>query len=165
MAWSRSTIILGGAVSMGVMLRWGGPLVAGDSRVLLVIVSLFGILTGFVIAVITSSSDPKFLRPGNWRVASVHRREIQRALWRYQALFYVYLTTVLLAFATALARNTEAAAVSHWLERCTLSLATGAFVWSFGLPAVIAGVRRSLLANEVEKRRKLPGQTATSADG
>lgn len=153
-AWLRSATILTGLVCAVAALIFGGPLANGNTDALRLIVSLFAVLAGFIIAIITASSNPKFLYPGNWRIASVHRDEIERALGRYQWLFYIYLVTVTLAFTTTLFKGVGPAWVTHWLERCTFSLAAAALIWSFGLPAVIARVRKRILDQEVENRKK-----------
>lgn len=115
----------------------------------------FSILAGFLIAIITMAGDPKMLYPGTWKVASAHRREIRRALTRYQCLFYVYLTVIVMAFGAALFAKVAADfPVVRWMERVALSLGVAALFWSFGLPTAIIRIQLDRLTGEVEDRRK-----------
>ena len=136
------------------MAIWGGPLANGNLDALRLIASLSAVLAGFIIAVITASSNPKFLSPGNWRLAAAHRVEIDRAIWRYLLLFYAYLVTIGLAIATIVVKGTCLHNLAHWLERGTLSVTTGAVIWSFGLPVVIVRIRKAILDQEVENRKR-----------
>ena len=131
------------------------PYAGGNVEAFRILVTAFSILAGFLIAIITMAGDPKMLYPGTWKVASAHRREIRRALTRYQCLFYVYLTVIVLAFASALFGRAAADFPSlYWIERLALSLGVAALFWSFGLPTAIIRIQLDRLSGEVDERRK-----------
>lgn len=119
------------------------------------LVMIFAILTGFIMAIFTISGNPAGLYPGSWRMASAQRRHIALALIRYRLLFYSYLLTMSSAVATSLLVNVDATnLVTHWLNRWTLSIGTAALIWSFGLPKAITDAQVAQLEAEIERRLK-----------
>ena len=102
MAWSRLVMVAVAVICFVAMMVWGGFFVTGNTDAIRLIAPLLGIMTGFLIAIITASSDPKHLLPGSWRVANAHRHEVERALSRYQCLFFIYLAAIAAAFTTIL---------------------------------------------------------------
>lgn len=140
-------------ISFVAMMVWGGFFVTGNTDAIRLIAPLLGIMTGFLIAIITASSDPKHLLPGSWRIANAHRHEVERALSRYQCLFFIYLAAIAAAFTTVLVGALGMPTLSHWAERCTLSLVATALVLTFGLPSVITRLRKNLLKQGVDDRR------------
>ena len=152
---SRVLFVGTGLAIFAAMLCLRAPYANGNVEALRILVTAFSILAGFLIAIITMAGDPKMLYPGTWKVASAHRREIKRALTRYQCLFYVYLTVIVLAFSAALfskiATNLQ---IVNWIERVALSLGVAALFWSFGLPTAIIRIQLDRLTGEVEERRR-----------
>ena len=71
-----------------------------------VIVTVFSILAGFLIAVMTLLGDSSLL-PGTWRIGEVTRARMKTKLIRQKWLFYLYLLTLLAIFVTSLVRP-------HW---------------------------------------------------
>ena len=58
---ARLLFVLTGVGIMAAGLIFGGPVTAGNHKAMQMIVTLFSILTGFIIAVITMSGDPGIL--------------------------------------------------------------------------------------------------------
>ena len=85
----------------------------------------------------------------------------KRALLRYQCLFFIYLAAIAAAFTTILVGALGMPTLSHWAERCTLSLVATALVLTFGLPSVITRLRKILLKQGVDDLR-LSGKTSPS---
>lgn len=158
LAYGRLLFILVGLMIAGSVVYWGGPLVVGENAVATrLIITVLATLNGFIIAIITIVGNPAVLYSRNWRIASAHRREIKRALVRYQFLFYVYLVTVILATASATFSSPQGfETVAHWLERITLGVAACAFFWSFALPTALVRTHDERLRDEVERRRSRP---------
>lgn len=151
-AYRRVALGFCGIVAFGMVLWLSGS--EDHTEALRILVTVFSILAGMLIAIITMLGDPRALYRGNWRRASAHRREIRRVLHRYELLFYVYLVVIALAFAAALfGESASDAAMARWLERCALSVGAGALVCSFGLPAAIIRAQMERLDEEVNKRR------------
>ena len=152
--YGRIGFLLAGIAAGGATMCFGGPLTAGNTEALRILVTVFSILAGILIAVIAMLGDPRALYRGSWRIASAHRREIRRVLRRYKLLFYVYLVVITLSFAAALfGKTSSAVCVARWFERFALSLGAVALVWSFGLPAAIMKAQMERLDEEVSKRR------------
>ena len=146
------TFVITGFVAFGVTMYFGDAIVTGDAGSVRVVVTIFAILTGFILAIITIAGDPGRLYLGSWRVASAHRRQIKRSLLRYQLLFYVYLIVLAGAFATTIAQSVAPSGwVAHWLERFTMSACVAAFWWSLGLPTAHVRSQVDRLDQEVKR--------------
>ena len=151
----RTGLVLVGLLAAVSTLLFGRSLTEGNIEALRILVTVFSILAGILIAVITMLGDPRALYPGSWRIASAHRRNLRRVLSRYQCLFYVYLAVIALAFVgTLFGRISCETEFARWFGRVALSLGAGALVWSFGLPAAIIKAQMERLDEEVRKRRK-----------
>lgn len=117
-----------------------------------VIVTVFSILAGFLIAVMTLLGDQSIL-PGTWRIAEVQRRKIRTKLIRQKWLFYTYLLILLVIFVSSLTK-------SHWpettdlLERLYFGLATTAFLLSFRLPSTLMEVQMDRVEAVIGARRR-----------
>ena len=152
--YPRIAFILTGLVLGVVVLIFGDEVTTGNSEALRILVTIFSILAGIMIAVISAIGTPEDLYKGSWRIASLHRSQKIRLLSRYILLFYVYLVVLSFAFASALLGKI----VSHselisFVERATISLGVAALFWSFGLPSAIWRAQKDKLDEEVEKRK------------
>jgi len=152
--WRRIFFLSVGFVAIGLTLWLGEPLTSGNVEALRILVTAFSILAGVLIAIIALLGNPVGLYGGSWRVASAHRRQIRRRLYRYALLFYVYLIVIGLAYASALLGGMGAIpCLAHWIERVALSVGVGAFVWSLGLPRIIVQIHMERLDDAVSERR------------
>ncbi len=153
-AFGRVTFILVGLLVGGVTFWFGEPYTAGNIDALKILVTAFSILAGILIAIITAFGDAQDLLEGSWRIASAHRRQKVNNIDRCVILFYVYLTVITLAFISALLNkiSTEVA-MTHWVERITLSAGVSALFWSFGLPIAIRRIQKDRLDREVNRKR------------
>ena len=154
-AWGRLAFIVAGIVPAA-FLFWRGPAISDGvtSPTLGILATVFSILAGFLMAVITMLGDPRGVYMGSWRTASAHRRQIKNALQRFVMLFYAYLATILAAFAAALLEEYDAGGICvSWVRHFALSLGFATLVWSFSLPIVIFRTQMNRLDEEVEERR------------
>ena len=160
-AYGRVGFGLGGLAAFVMILWLGGSATEGNTEALRILVTVFSILAGILIAIITALGDPRALYRGTWRIASAHRREIRRVLLRYELLFYAYLVVITLAFSAALFREIASdAVIARWIERFALGIGAGALVCSFGLPAEIIRTQMERLDEEVNRRRTPAKDTA-----
>ena len=151
--YGRVVFILVGLAIGGTTFWFSEPL-TDNIEAIRILVTVFSILAGFLIAIITMLGDPRALYKGSWRVASAHRRQIHQGLMRYAVLFYMYLVVIALAFIAALlARVTSDEAIVRLVERFVFSAGVAALFWSFGLPTAIIRVQKDRLDEEVERRR------------
>ena len=65
-----------------------------NSNALTVLVTVFSILAGFLIAVMAIVGNERALRGKNWRQDTFYLVQIRRDLKRHAALFYLYLGMV-----------------------------------------------------------------------
>lgn len=63
-----------------------------------VLVNVFAILAGFMVAVMTIAGDARALRGRNWREDVKHMQSVRNELFRHRALFQIYLSILVLAF-------------------------------------------------------------------
>jgi hypothetical protein len=131
---------------------WGYPIYHGNDKARDVIVTVFAILAGFLIAVMTLLGDQSVL-PGTWRIAEAQRRAIRMKLIQQKWLFYLYLCTLSVIFACTVFG-------SHWpngtaiLERVYFGMATSAFILSFRLPSVLMEIQLDRVEAVVGARRQ-----------
>jgi hypothetical protein len=121
-----------------------------------VIVMVFTILAGFLIAVMTLLGDQSVL-PGAWRIAEVKRQAIRAKLIQQKWMFYLYLITLSMIFAcTILGKKWPA--VTDVVERIYFGFATTAFLLSFRLPSVLMEVQMDRVEAVVGARRQNASQ-------
>ena len=123
-----------------------------------ILATALSILAGILLAVITMVGDPRSLYPGNWRVASIQRREICSALDRFVMLFWLYLFVIVLALAAALLEAFELSVLGNrcveWVKHVALGVGSLALLWSFPLPGIIRDAQVAKLDHEVEERKR-----------
>lgn len=128
----------------------------GGTESLRILVVVFSILTGILIAVVPILGDPKSLFPGSSRIGSAHRRELRRVLVRYTWLIYLYLVVILLSFIGSL----EWPVGGDIARQLALAIGAAALVFSFSLPYVLYQALVEQLNKEVKRRKT----TASSSE-
>ena len=163
--WKRIGLGIGGLALLVFLISIGPSSTDGNSNWALgILATALSILAGILLAVITMLGDPRYLYSGSWRVASAHRRQIRRALNRFVLLFWLYLTVIALALATALLEAYMPSSIGAnwlgWAKHIALSVGCVALLWSFSLPATIRKAQLVRLDREVEKRKAEPRPAA-----
>lgn len=154
--WKRAVLLGVGAVAGIATGVYGQTLIHGNVQATQIIVTVFTVLAGFLVAIITIMGDPSAFLPGSWRIASKQRLAMRRRLRRQKLLFYVYLVTLALVFATMLVRDI-APAITAVLERVYLGLAVAGFIWSLGLPTALMSIQEERVDVVIEARRRGSG--------
>jgi len=131
----------------------GQPLIHGNDTAVNVIVTVFSILAGFLVAIIAISGDPAFMARGSWRIAEVQRRSINRRLVQQKLLFTVYLTTLGMIFISLLAGKASSSAATT-IEHAYLFLSSLAFIYSLKLPGFLMRMQQDRIDAEIEARRR-----------
>ena len=132
------------------------PLIHGNKEATNVIVTVFSILAGFLIAIIAIIGDPVLLPPGTWQAAELERGKLNRRLSRHKWLFVAYLITLMLVFVSFLFTKTYPA-LTTYLERAYLFFGAFSFVLSFQLPWVLMKVQSERIDSWIEHRRATDG--------
>ncbi|MGC9445490.1 hypothetical protein [Cereibacter johrii] len=128
--WRVAAVLVAVAISItsAIFLQ---PLVSKNENAINTVVTIFSILAGFLVAVITFIGDPG---KAGWRELQLGKRQINAKLNIHRILFYLYLVTLGLAFAVFIIPP-EYATTLLWLERFFVGLATFVFLTSFTLPS------------------------------
>ena len=125
-------IVLAAMISAAVGYQFQ-PMIADNPNAVDTVVTVFSILAGFLIAVISFIVDPALRRAETWDELQALKPTIRRRLFRHKALFVFYLLTLGLALALYLVppalKGLQAA-----LQGTFLGLATFVFLASFTLP-------------------------------
>lgn len=142
---------------------WGGlgtyflkPLIEGNQDAINVIVTVFSILAGFLIALITLIGDPKSLPNGSWQVARLGSDRTYNRLTRQKWLFYIYLIALVLIFLSTLLKS-KFKEVNNFVEYLYLFFSIIAFILSFKLPGTLMELQRERIEQEIEERKNLKG--------
>lgn len=147
------------------------PLMNVDSMNALV--SIYSILAGFLIGVISLLGDPSLIPDGSWRVAYGASKNAARSLVATKMLLYIYLFTLLLIFLHKVLFSYDGALPDDMLFRehiagmlstlkdykdnvdiVILFFAILAFLFSFKLPSKLYEIQKQRVQLEVESRRQ-----------
>jgi len=138
---------------------YGQPYVHHNADLVLVIVTVFAVFAGFLIAVITILGDPTMIPDGSWRVAESRRDNIERRLRTHVWLFVLYLLTIGMLFTGVLVQGAldDHHRVRIWIERIYLFFGVFSFLLSFALPVSLMTLQRARVDAEIERRRVRDG--------
>ncbi len=146
---------------------FGQPAIHGNDQAVNVIVTVYSILAGFVVAILGIVGDPALLPHRSWRIATARRDEIRQRIVRYGVLFVLYLITLLLVFLAALLKD-DSGCWRVFLERAYLFCGTFSFMFSFVLPFILIKVHNQRLDEEIKRiddeLSKRPIHEATNSD-
>lgn len=135
------------------------PFMHGNPDAVLIIVTVFTVFAGFLIAIITIIGDPVMIPEGSWRIAEGGRdRMVQRLFWHI-ALFVLYLLTIALLFIGAILDKAvgEHETLKIWIERAYLFVGIASFLFTFALPAALLEMQRARFDAETDRRRRAAG--------
>lgn len=132
------------------------PLIEGNQDAINVIVTVFSILAGFLIAVITLIGDPKSLPSGGWQLARLGSDLTYNRLTRQKWLFYIYLIALVLIFVSMLLKGLFKE-INVWVEYVYLFFSIIAFILSFKLPSTLMELQRERIEQEIAERRRAEG--------
>ncbi len=142
---------------------WGGifayyakPLIADNQDAINVIVTVFSILAGFLVALITLIGDPKSLPSGGWQIARLGSDLTYNRLVRQKWLFFIYLIALALIFISMLLKKSFPE-VNCIIEYVYLFFSSVAFLLSFMLPSTLMDLQKERIEQEIAERRKAEG--------
>ena len=157
-------ILMSFAVGVFVSYSYGEYIVDNEAAIG-IFVTVYTVLAGFLVAVITVLGDPSLLPSGDWRAAELHRDELEARLIRHTWLFTLYLATIGLIFVGALLSKAPVDIVSDgvkfWIARTHLALGVAAFVLTLAMPKMLMDIQRKRVDAEIERRRSDAGISAS----
>lgn len=116
------------------------PMVADNKDAVNTVVTIFSILAGFLIAVLTLIAEPTLKQAKNWTELQSMKKTVRRRLFRQKLLFFLYLVTLGTALCTFLV-PTDQVSLKTGLEMTFLGLATFVFLASFDLPGALMKIQ------------------------
>jgi len=158
-AWPR-IIFFGVSVLAGAAgAIYGQPLIHGNDLAINVIVTVFSVLAGFLVAIMTMMGDPSAFARHSWRANEQGRKKIFNQLVRQKWMFILYLATLGLVLSASLVGKVLPD-VAVWMERVYLGSAITAFILSLGLPATLMKIQ--LAKHDEITKLKMPGPKSNS---
>lgn len=150
----RKVIYFAVSVLIAVFFAWKfQPQYHGNSNALSVLVTVFSILAGFLVAVMAIVANDRALRGHNWRQDTFYLQQIKRDLRKHAALFYLYLFILALIFLASLDLEWPAC-VQVGVERFLLFLTCLAMLISFSLPGQLTRRHVSDLEKVIRDRQE-----------
>lgn len=154
--WKRLSFFGIAVASGAVGFFFGQPLIHGNDLAINVIVTVFSILAGFLVAIMTIMGEPSALASRSWRASELSRSNVFNRLVRQKWMFYLYLATLGLILAASLISKQYPIAC-EWIERIYLGTAITAFVLSLGLPSALMKIQLARQDEITEAKRKAAG--------
>lgn len=137
------------------------PFVDPNSDAVLIVITVFTVFAGFLVAIITILGDPALLPEGSWRAAENRRDTLERRLIWHSWLFTAYLITIGLLFVGVVLAKVQLSDdhlwIKTWTERGYLFFGITSFFLSLALPWALMGVQRHRVDAEIERRRTAAG--------
>jgi hypothetical protein len=132
------------------------PYMHHNADAVLIIVTVFTVFAGFLIAIITIIGDPIMIPEGSWRIAEGGRDRMERRLVWHIVLFVLYLVTIGLLFTGVILDKAlnEHDGLKMWIERAYLFVGIASFFFTFALPAAQLEKQRARYDAETERRRR-----------
>ena len=151
---SRFTyFIISGAISIYAAI-FHGDLISGNEMALHTIVTVFSILAGFLVAVMTIIAEPMGNIGRTWRFYELKRDAVRRRLMRQKFLFVFYIITLILIFFYSLVRGKNAS-LDGYVESGIVGLSVFCFVMSLSLPWVLMSTQLDRFDEIIDEKRKL----------
>jgi len=157
----RIAVFLGCALLAGLAAYYGEPYIKENPEAISVLITVFTVFAGFLVAIITIVGDPSMIPSGSWRIAEMRHDDIEARLIRHVWLFMAYLISIALLFATVMFHKAPDELVSEpikvWTARLCLFLGTLSFLLTFSLPGALLKLQMARVRNEIARRRKGAG--------
>ncbi|PKG73159.1 hypothetical protein CXF86_19100 [Shewanella sp. GutCb] len=132
------------------------PLVHNNQHAINVIVTVFTVLAGFLIAIITLIGDPKSLPSGSWQKAELAYKRTHNRLVRHKLLFQLYLLTLALIFISFVLKD-QLARYQYIIEYIYIFMTLTAFILSLKLPSSLLDIQQERIEHEIDERREKEG--------
>lgn len=149
--WWRLGKLSGAIIVSGAIGYIFQPMISKNTDAVNTVVTIFSILAGFLIAVITLIAEPTLKKAKSWQELQLMKKTVQRKLFRQKLLFFLYLITLGVALSTFLVPD-EHAELRRWLETVFLGLATFVFLASFDLPGSLMKIQMERYEAEMDGR-------------
>lgn len=147
-------IVVSAAVSVAITCYFPNAL-QGSEKALEGIISVFSILAGVLVAVMSIIGDPSMLLTGNWRLGYEHAKEIQRRISNYANLIALYVI-VLIGVLVLMVLKDGGATEYNWAFTLVQALAGWGLLLSVPLPYSLMAIQKDRMTEEVNRRKASP---------
>lgn len=146
-AWGRIIyFVVACFVSIAISYLFGDRLTNGADQIG-IIATVFSILSGVLIAVVSILGDPSMLMDQSWRHNYLRTIEIQRKLHRNTDVFLLYILLLSSLFAFSIVDPKDQI---YWnMQRVVLFLTTLSFIVSFTLPQTLKNIQKQRLDSAI----------------
>jgi len=143
----------------GLAAYFGQPAVHKNPDLILIIITVFTVFAGFLIAIITIIGDPIMIPHGSWQIAELRRDAMISRLNWHVGLLICYLLTIGLLFTGVVLEKVldEHSLWRLWVERSYLFIGVTSFLFTFALPAALVHMQSARYDAEIERRRREGG--------
>ncbi len=149
MAWRRIIGTVMAVAIASIVTYFFGSLLKNEADVLSFIASIFSILAGVLIAVISILGDPSMLLDHSWRHSYLSAAETQRKIHRQTDIFIVYVSLLISLFVFMLV---DPAGDLYWyIQHLSFFLTTLAFMASLSLPYTLRAIQKTRLDRAVSQ--------------
>ncbi|EPL7484596.1 hypothetical protein R4J70_13355 [Pseudomonas aeruginosa] len=150
----RKVAYIATCIAMSVFFAWQfQPKYHDNSNALSVLVTVFSILAGFLVAVMAIVGSERALKGRNWRQDTFYLLHVKQDLQKHSALFYLYLFVLALSFLASLKLGWPDI-IQTGVECVLLFLACLAMLLSFSLPGQLTRRHISDLEGAIKARRE-----------
>ena len=135
---------------------FGSHLIRNNSDANTILITMFTVFAGFLVAVMVIIGDPAMIPAGSWRVAENRRENVERSLVRHMWLFWIYLAVIGLIFLVSILKEAKFEYVEEvrgYVERAYMFMAVFSFLLTLALPKMVSDVQRARVDAEIDKRR------------
>lgn len=152
----RVVFLLGCLCAGAISAYYAQPFVHKNQDLILIVITVFTVFAGFLIAIITIIGDPIMIPHGSWRIAELRRDSMIARLNWHVWLLVCYLLTIGFLFTGVIL---EKALDEHnlwrlWIERAYLFLGVTSFLLTFALPSALVQIQSARYDAEIERRRR-----------
>lgn len=117
------------------------------------IISIFSILAGVLVAVISIIGDPSMLLTGNWRLGFEHAKDIQKRISNYATLIAIYVVSLIGVLVLIIILDSKVTGYD-FLFTAILWIVSFGLLLSIPLPYSLMAIQKERMAEEIKRRQK-----------
>lgn len=155
-AWERITLFVFAILSGIAAAYYGQSYIHQNDKAINIIVTVFSILAGFLVALMTIMGDPGGYTSRSWRFFEIKKSIVFSKLARQKWLFNAYLITLGAIFFSSLIEK-KLPTIALYCEYFYLGLAVTAFILSLSLPTALMNIQIARHDELIEAKRKAAG--------
>lgn len=120
------------------------------------VISVFSILAGVLVAVISIIGDPSMLLTGNWRLGHEHAKEIQKRISNYANLIVLYVVVLIGVLLLMVFKDAQIAG-RIWVSYIVQWLTSFGLLLSIPLPYSLMNIQKDRMNEEIKRRKRSSG--------